>query len=276
MTTPFASADLFKSYCGITATTDDTLIGLLLVRATETIQQYCRRDLTSTSYREQVNGDGTNIIMLKQYPIIAVELLALSKTSGLAVKNTSTDAYRATVKVTDTTFVLKVYGGTNAGTSTLTLASYATMTLLKTAIEALAKGWSVELYTEYTVWSPTELLPIMEKDCLDTYAYACLPEEGEDDYEVRDGQGIIYAQSEIGAGVNNIIVKYTAGYATIPAGVEQACIEFAKYMYDQRKITSGMQSERIGDYSYTIPMFTIEYMQPFARIISYLAPYVKL
>jgi hypothetical protein len=53
----------------------------------------------------------------------------------------SASATAATVQVTDTTIVLVITGGANAGTDTLTLSSYTAVSDLVTAVNALAKGW---------------------------------------------------------------------------------------------------------------------------------------
>jgi hypothetical protein len=65
----------------------------------------------------------------------------------LSIYNSSADASAASVRVTDTQIILTVTGGTNAGTSTLTLADADknTLTELATAITALNKGWIVNL-----------------------------------------------------------------------------------------------------------------------------------
>lgn len=58
----------------------------------------------------------------------------------------SVSATAATVQVTATTMVLVITGGANAGTQTLTLATSATITALKTAIDALDEGWVVRAF----------------------------------------------------------------------------------------------------------------------------------
>lgn len=45
-------------------------------------------------------------------------------------------------------------------------------------------------------------------------------------------------------------VEYNAGYATIPADLEQACIDLVTHYYNTRT-QKGIKSERIGDYSIT-------------------------
>jgi hypothetical protein len=69
-------------------------------------------------------------------------------TDALTIYNTGAGgATAATVEVTDTTMVLVVTTGTNAGTSTLTFSSltYDTLTELVTEINGLNKGWVANL-----------------------------------------------------------------------------------------------------------------------------------
>jgi hypothetical protein len=51
--------------------------------------------------------------------------------------------------------------------------------------------------------------------------------------------------------VKSVLIEYTAGYATVPDDIEQACIEIAAMMYRDRRRDSGLASESLGDYSYT-------------------------
>jgi hypothetical protein len=60
-----------------------------------------------------------------------------------------------------------------------------------------------------------------------------------------DGDGWVLTESEIGVldlvgylftvGVDNVVISYTAGYATVPADIEQACIEHVALRYSDRK-----------------------------------------
>jgi hypothetical protein len=44
---------------------------------------------------------------------------------------------------------------------------------------------------------------------------------------------------------------YTAGYVTLPSDLEQAVFDLVKWKYDDLRRGSGLQSESLGDYSYT-------------------------
>lgn len=55
------------------------------------------------------------------------------------------------------------------------------------------------------------------------------------------------------SGSRNIIVQYWAGYATVPDLVAEAAVKTVRWLWtlDQPGGTGVMQSERIGDYSYS-------------------------
>lgn len=64
------------------------------------------------------------------------------------------------------------------------------------------------------------------------------------------------ATSTIGAfpeGFKNIQVDYTGGYATIPAAVQQACLQVARALYAQQAggQNAAFQSERMGEHNMT-------------------------
>jgi hypothetical protein len=248
------------SYAGITAGTDETLLTALINRATSTIEKFCDRTFTSTTYRQFYDGTSDYDISTDEYPIISVQMLSVGRIDAIAIKNTSSDAYNAYVQVDSTDMNLVVSGGTNAGTETLTLADYATLTLLNAAIAALAKGWSASLQASiYANWSPTELCPIDGAACLtnssigqSNIAYLQIPNTPEYNYRLQKDPGILTRSIKFTQGSQNVMIKYTAGYATTPAALEQICIDLALSWYYARKRDKSMLKEKIGDYSYEI------------------------
>ena len=72
----------------------------------------------------------------------------------------------------------------------------------------------------------------------------------EDSYRYNKKTGVIYRAVGWPEGEDNISVDYTAGYDTIPADLEQACIDLVSYAYNRRK-NAGVKSEADGAYSIT-------------------------
>jgi len=65
-----------------------------------------------------------------------------------------------------------------------------------------------------------------------------------------ENEGQIYYQAGFVKGVKNYRFSYTAGYATIPSDLEEACLELCSYIFNDKK-NKGMQSESLAEYSYT-------------------------
>ena len=266
----------FKSYAGITHTDDDTLIGYLVSRATSAIERYCDRTLTTTTYREFYDGTGTNDLALREYPITAVTLLSTSRQDVVRIVNTNADAYNAYMTVDATSMSLVVVGGANAGTDTLTLADY-TITELAAAINALGTGWTATNdNTLLGVWESAEILPCDGLECLDSNVYAQLPYEPRYDFKLYENQGTIHLPGGFPIGHQNIIVRYTGGYTTTPADLEQICIDLIMTYYKSRATDTSIQAEKLSDHY-------IKYVEGGAggardipaHIAKRLAPYMK-
>ena len=242
------SAANVKTYAGITSSDDDTLIGSLVTRATSAIERYCDRTLRSATYREFYDGTGTNDLALKEYPITAVTLLSTSRQDAARITNANSDAYNAYMTVDATSMSLVVVGGANAGTDTLTLASY-TITELVAAINALGTGWTATNDNSLLgVWESAEILPCDGLEALDSYVYAQLPYEPRYDFKLYENQGTIYLPGGFPIGHQNIIVRYTAGYTTTPADLEQICIDLVLTYYRSRKTDTSVAAEKLSDH----------------------------
>lgn len=238
----------FKAYAGITVTTDDDLIDTLLLRATSAIESYCDRKFQYDTYRERYDGDGTYELLLRQYPIGEVKYLSIGTAGVIKITNVNSDAYNARIRVTSTSMILSVLGGANDGSDTLTLTDY-TLTTLVTAINALGTGWTATLnLSDYGVWNAEEILPVSGLECLSSYAYVQCPNEPKSDYEIYAGKGIIYLPTGFSSGHNNIIIRYAAGYSTIPANLVQITIDLVNTYYLSRKTDSTVREERLGDH----------------------------
>jgi hypothetical protein len=242
----------FKTYAGITGTDDDSLIASLITRATSAIERYCDRTLVSTTHREFYDGSGDYELYTNEYPITAISLLSAGRTDVIKVNNSSSDAWNATVLVDSTNCTLTIYGGTNDGSDSLTLASY-TITTLVAAIVALGKGWSASVQlSDYASWEADQLIPATELRCLDSdYAYLETPDEPEYDYRFEADTGRIYLPTGFPAGTQNITLRYTAGYATTPADLEQITIDLVNVYYRARELDTSVKSEKLGDHSIT-------------------------
>ena len=241
---------------------DNYLLTQLINRASDLINRYCNRLLKTTAYtREIYYGNGFSKLLLEQYPVTRVSRLSAGRANSFSIKNTSTDANFCTVEITATAIRLIVDGGTNADDTELTLADYDKIDDLITAINALAKGWSITtMATDTATRDASELLirPAMSVDATsqaecetvdsDLTGYRLL-----NPTEARN-EGIIERGGTFRAG-QEYFINFTAGFITIPYALEQACIELVAYKYGQSKRAGSedLKSESFGegaDYKY--------------------------
>lgn len=239
----------YKTYAGITSSDDDDLIQDLIYRATSAIEAFCGRTLTSNTYRERYDGQGDNILWAEQTPITDIQLLAVGTTEAIKLTHSNTDAYNGYATVDDTNLTLVVQGGANDSSNELALASYTATTLI-TAIAALDVGWSAELLsTTYTNWAATELLPVAGIRVFDTTtATLKMPNEPLSILEFDGGSGRITISGKFWTGTQNVTIRYTAGYVTTPADLEQITIDLVNTYYLSRQLDTTVMEERLGDH----------------------------
>lgn len=241
---------------------DNYLIEKLINAATDFIERVCNRHLDSRTYtREIYYGTGHSRLILDEFPVTRVIRLSTGRTNSFSIKNTSTDANFCTIEVTDTKMRLIVNGGTNVSDTELTLATYTTIDLLITAINALGKGWSITtLATDTGSRDASELLIRSSMAVTATaQAYCETVDDDITDYKLLKptegrNEGIIEVPGVFTAG-QEYFVSFVAGYTTIPYFLEQICIALVKYKYDQFKRDLGLKSESFGagaDYTYTL------------------------
>ena len=251
----------WRAYTGVTIDeASDALVTSMINRASDAIERYCDRLFESDTYRERRDGDGDTDILLKQYPVTAITMVSVGVWDVILITNTSADAFNAYVTVGETdelstSLVLAVQGGTNDGTNTLAFAARGTYTCatLVTAINAVGSGWSATIQaTTQQYWDAVELLPIQGYPCLKQYVYLSVPEEIKGDYQLYPDRGEIYLPSRFTGGHNNVTIRYTAGYSTIPDDLEQICIDLAQIYYHSKDLDMSIKSEKLADHTITV------------------------
>lgn len=61
-----------KAYLGVTVATDDALLGQLITAASAWIKTFLNRDILAQTYVEELDGHGTRVLCVDQYPVTAV------------------------------------------------------------------------------------------------------------------------------------------------------------------------------------------------------------
>lgn len=103
-------------------------------------------------------------------------------------------------------------------------------------------GLSILFTNQYPINSITSLTQI-DKDSVVTYTWAST------DYIYESGQGLIQLRNgTFPQGLQNIKVVYNAGFSTIPVDLQQACIEYAGWIFENRaKERVGIISRMMSD-----------------------------
>ena len=256
----YASIADIKNVLGITATTDDTMIRKIAESASRSIDQYCNRYFVTQSATKYFNG----AVTLWTPDLLSITTLKTDEDGDGTYEN-SFDITFATgdvipygVGLEDTlnTFPkirLEInpegdYGSFASGvkkgveidgvwgygdgisatpyivdtTLATTISSATTTTVVVTAVTNLSAGQLIKMNTEqmyiYSISSTT--------------------------LTVERGVNGTTAATSHTAGISLYIYQY-------PSDIRQACIDLSVALY-QNRAKQGLQTERIGDYSYTI------------------------
>lgn len=253
-----------KDWLGISVTTYDTILENLINATGYRIERYIGRQIMARDRIEFIDPDGSNTISLPQYPVNSIRYVGYGVQTVLTVSaaSGSTDA-SATVQVQDdqiTTVRNTAAGATNT-TVSVTFASQPLTSGMATALSAVA-GFTASSATTI----PSRYLhPVGPIDVTDSPANLTGPVSTASGYRVEAATGLLHlprfwrddwAYDEgdtVGFGCTEqiVVVDYNAGYTTCPYDISQACLEIASAAYRARFKDANVDSETLGDYSYT-------------------------
>ena len=254
-------------------------LGRYVVQAT---YDEIRMPMPGDPYRNQPDS-----IHLHQYPLISVARVAGARTTALTVSNTdATTNQRASIQLvttgdpeiqlTSTGVTLTRVASAVTTTATLTWAAYPTVTTLAAAINALGGGWLATPTTALASYASADLIaPFAPLGCLAGTPGASLDLFATDlsllEIDRPSGTLLIGPQSipfgpspsfgwpnatptdsTFGAFGRPVRVTYSAGWATVPEQIQQACLTAVQDSYYDVKITTAFKSKRIGDLSYEV------------------------
>jgi len=248
-----------KDYMGITSTSYDSVLIRLINAVTSKIENYCGRKFKSRSYTlERHYGSGDTTMYTDQWPIISVERVAVETQDAIQITGGGVGAFSmmASIKRTqdppvNSDLVLTISGGASAGTNELSFSTYDTMSDLTAAITALG-GWTGAVVGSKGHYDPDDLLPVGSIECNSGTITFEMVGDGLDDYSVKNEEGELYRPSGWPRGWRNVYIDYTAGYATVPDDIENVAIQCVRDLFKSRSVNMGFQSERLGDYAYSL------------------------
>lgn len=260
-----------KTYLGISVTTWDTQLENAINAASARVEAYIGRKIKSRTWIEHIDPDGSDRINLRQYPITSIDFLGVGAKPVLTIgyDNTSTIIFASaqwdaanpdggpgtlTLKSGQTTGHLSVTtDATLRSTSSMAALSVAGFTF--TLIENVRADWLHQQGPVDVTQSPMQLTApaVTDVDCRVDRERGILwrpkwSDEWTDGWDEALGIGW---RPRFGFSPQSMVVQYTAGYATIPYDIEQATLDVAKAIYMGRRRDPNVNSESLGDYSYT-------------------------
>jgi len=260
-----------KSHLGITASTDNTILEGYIDHATAKIERWIGRQILVRNYSEWYGGNDVRSVKVKQYPINNVVGVYTGLTAALVIASTVSSDIRLTVSINTEPLGTVASGAlapgvtltrtTSAGTtsiSTLTFATYPDTTSLVAAINAIT-GYSA---TVTTAMRCAQLHPRASGDIkMATVVLTGVNVSSEFVYDsylgivtIRQDAFPTMAQhnARFPSGLQSTLIEYSAGYTTVPDDIHQACMVIAGTAYLSRKSDTSLQSESLGDYSYSM------------------------
>ena len=260
-----------KAHLGITLATDNTILEGYIDHATAKIERWIGRQILVRNYFEWYGGNDVRSVRVKQYPINNVVGVYTGLAAALTIASTVSSDIRLTVSInTDplgtvsngtlapgVTLTRTTSAGTTS-TNTLTFSTYPDTTSLVAAINAIT-GYSA---TVSTAMRCAQLHPRAGGDI--KMATVMLTGVNVSSEFVYDSYlGIVTIRQDafptmashsarFPSGLQSTLIEYSAGYTAVPDDIHQACMVIAGTMYLSRKSDTSLQSESLGDYSYSM------------------------
>lgn len=281
--------------------TDEPTISTLISAASRAVMRYCRRNFVQTDYDELYNGTGDRRLILRRYPLLKVASVRYRPVTVLKVQNNLASTPIARVRVTSTGLTLtRVTSGSIVTDSSVTFAGNATVLSLQNAVNALGSGWQAA-GAGYDAWPSADLycpngptaaaadapLPAGQGDLtaagqfaelkMHTYELAGFQVDAAHGWLLR---AIPYSDPELlhpedlvwPVGIGNFRIQYTAGYATVPEDVQEACAEWVATLFKDLGRNQNVQSEDTAGV-YRVQSVAESLSRPPYGIRTLLAPY---
>jgi hypothetical protein len=253
-----------KNWIGITSVDDDVLLEDAIDRATAIIESHCDRKLKARTFSEWCMPSGERTFTVDNYPIVSIDTISYGSAISMTISSdtASTDVI-ATVENNGTKIRLRkvrlrrIDRADRAGD--LGLSEHAAARELH---QPLRLGWTATL-TENALTA--SLYRFGGRGVIDAPCNFEYPRDNVSEYRVDYDTGLVHIIADRFPGIRSddasanrfpsgffpVFVQYTAGFETVPADLEQACIEIAADLYRERKQDKTITSESLGDYNYT-------------------------
>ena len=260
-----------KAHLGITVSTYDTILEQYIDHASAKIERWIGRQIKLRNYSEWYGGNDVRSVKVKQYPINNVVGVYTGLAAAITISSTVSSDIRLTVSI-NTDPLGTVANGvlspgitltrtTSAGTtttSTLPFITYPDTTSLVAAINAIT-GYSATVTTAMRcaqlhpraggdIKMATVVLTGVDVSSEFVYdSYLGIVTIRQDAFPTMRSYSARYPSA-----LQSTLIEYSAGYTTVPEDIHQACLVIAGTMYLSRKSDTSLQSESLGDYSYSM------------------------
>ncbi len=227
--------DATKSYLGISNTNDDTIIEDCINRASNYIEAFCDRQFAvRTDIVEWHQCTGPYIIP-RQTPITRIYSLQKGEANALSVTlGTENSSYvLGMASVTELTTVLRRVDST--GTTTTSYQAWASYSLVSSVVTQMN---TIDGITATTIVDgpSSSLCPTAPIDMLNKTAYLTYPDEDvKADYDPSRSRIVIRDGTQ-----GRVLLRYYAGYETIPYAVQDCCMQLTKDLYVSRRYDTGL------------------------------------
>jgi Phage gp6-like head-tail connector protein len=260
-----------KSHLGITLSTDNTILEGYIDHATAKIERWIGRQILVRNYFEWYGGNDVRSVRVKQYPINNVVGVYTGLAAALTIASTVSSDVRLTVSINTDPLGTVASGAlvpcavltrtTTAGTTTtdtLLFSTYPTTTSLVAAINAIT-GYSATVTTAMRcaqlhpraggdIKMSTVMLTGVNISSEFVYdSYLGIVTIRQDAFPTAHSYSARYPNA-----LQSTLIEYSAGYTYVPDDIHQACLVIASTMYQSRKSDTSLQSESLGDYSYSM------------------------
>ncbi len=270
-----------------------------ITAASSAIRRYCGdRDFTQLTYTKDfavIQGQ----VRLDQFPVNQIIRAQSQPTNALTISNGSAQTAQALFTYTGTSWLGQTATGitlnwtTNGTPSTTSVAFAPDMVLndLMTLINAVGSGWNASLNGQFGNWAVTELVGGYIGRGATSGGGAIFSVYSQDltsaCYFQDNGQliGIVNVGQQWSDGIgarwgpnfgfwstptsqsNLIHIIYNAGFATIPADLQEATVETVKAIMVRLLLDPYLQSEQADRYSYTTMLNLIRGLPQWVRDI---------
>lgn len=246
------------------STSDSAMATDLLNAASDLIEKWCNRTFALTTYDQLVDGQGHYNLLLDNYPVTYVKRIAYSPVNVLQIFVQDTTVQRASWRIDGdgstppavNNMYLEYMKNGVLTQNTLSLASYATVNALATAIGAISPWTAMALGSPiFGSWAVSDLYPQQggyEAHWLGV-SFVWLHQFGLSDFRLNANIGEVVSSRGFARGYQNYRVIYQAGFAVIPNPIQQACAELFTSMYysTKKSLDANLSNETIGAYNYT-------------------------